>query len=45
MLISSGLDEIVNTCDRVVVLRDGAIVNQLAGPDITEHNIMALLAA
>jgi ribose transport system ATP-binding protein len=44
MLISSDLDEIVSTCDRVVVLRDGAIVNQLTGPDITEKNIMSLLA-
>jgi galactofuranose transport system ATP-binding protein len=44
MLISSDLDEIVSTCDRVVVLRDGAIVNQLTGTDITEKNIMSLLA-
>jgi ribose transport system ATP-binding protein len=44
MLISSDLDEIVNTCDRVVVLRDGAIVAHLTGPDITAKNIMTLLA-
>jgi ribose transport system ATP-binding protein len=44
MLISSDLEEIVSTCDRVVVLRDGAIVSQLTGPDITEKNIMSLLA-
>ena len=44
MLISSDLDEIVNTCDRVVVLRDGAIVSQLTGPDITAKNIVTLLA-
>ncbi len=44
MLISSDLDEIVSTCDRVVVLRDGAIVSQLSGTGITEKNIMSLLA-
>jgi ribose transport system ATP-binding protein len=44
MLISSDLDEIVSTCDRVIVLRDGAIVSQLTGTDITEENIMSLLA-
>jgi galactofuranose transport system ATP-binding protein len=45
MLISSDLDELVGTCDRVVVLRDGAVVRELNGPDITEKNIMALLVA
>jgi ribose transport system ATP-binding protein len=45
MLISSDIEELVATCDRVVVLREGAVVRQLSGPDITEKNIMSLLAA
>jgi galactofuranose transport system ATP-binding protein len=45
MLISSDLDEMVQTCDRVIVLRDGAVVQELTGPEVTEQNIMALLAA
>jgi ribose transport system ATP-binding protein len=45
MLISSDLEELVATCDRVVVLRDGAVVRQLTGPDVTEKNLISLLAA
>ncbi|MFI6262440.1 sugar ABC transporter ATP-binding protein [Micromonospora sp. NPDC051006] len=45
MLISSDLEELVGSCDRVLVLRDGAVAGQLTGPDVTEKNIMALLAA
>jgi monosaccharide-transporting ATPase len=43
-LISSDLEELVGTCDRVVVLRDGAVVRELSGPEVTEKNIMSLLA-
>ncbi|MFE9654364.1 sugar ABC transporter ATP-binding protein [Micromonospora sp. NPDC006431] len=45
MLISSDLEELVGTCDRVLVLRDGAVAGQLTGSSVTEKNIMALLAA
>ncbi|MFG2053345.1 sugar ABC transporter ATP-binding protein [Micromonospora sp. NPDC048930] len=45
MLISSDLEELVGSCDRVLVLRDGAVAGQLTGPNVTEKNIMALLAA
>jgi ribose transport system ATP-binding protein len=45
MLISSDLEELVGACDRVLVLRDGAVVGQLGGLDVTEKNIMSLLAA
>ena len=41
MLISSDLEELVEGADRVVVLRDGAVVGELAGDDVTEHAIMA----
>ncbi|MFE9960297.1 sugar ABC transporter ATP-binding protein [Micromonospora sp. NPDC005299] len=45
MLISSDLEELVGSCDRVLVLRDGAVAGQLTGPNVSEKNIMALLAA
>ena len=45
MLISSDMEELAGTCDRVVVLRDGAVFRRLNGPDVTEKNIMSLLAA
>ncbi|MEV0156338.1 sugar ABC transporter ATP-binding protein [Micromonospora sp. NPDC050686] len=45
LLISSDLEELVGSCDRVLVLRDGAVAGQLSGPDVAEKNILALLAA
>jgi ABC-type sugar transport system, ATPase component len=45
MLISSDPGELADNCDRVVVLRDGAIVAELAGPDITEQGIVQTIAA
>ena len=44
LFISSELDEIVQTCDRVAVLRDRKKVGELSGEEITEHGIMAMLA-
>ncbi|GAA2352831.1 sugar ABC transporter ATP-binding protein [Nonomuraea africana] len=44
LLISSDVAELVENCDSVVVLRDGAITDQLAGPDVTEDRILAALA-
>jgi ribose transport system ATP-binding protein len=44
VLISSDLEELVEGADRVVVLRAGAVVGELAGDDVTEHAIMATLA-
>jgi simple sugar transport system ATP-binding protein len=41
---SSELEEVVNTCDRVVVLRDRRKVGELAGPEVTEQRVMALIA-
>jgi monosaccharide-transporting ATPase len=44
ILISSELDEITEGSDRVVALRDGAVVGLLSGEEITEGNLMAVLA-
>ncbi|HEX5849787.1 MAG TPA: sugar ABC transporter ATP-binding protein, partial [Rubrobacter sp.] len=44
ILISSELDEITEGSDRVVALRDGAVVGLLSGEEITEGNLMTMLA-
>jgi ribose transport system ATP-binding protein len=44
LLISSDVAELVENCDSVVVLRDGAITDQLAGPEVTEERLLAALA-
>ncbi|GAA5056015.1 sugar ABC transporter ATP-binding protein [Thermocatellispora tengchongensis] len=45
LLISSDISELVENCDRVVVLHDGAITGELVGPEVTEEGIMAAMAA
>ncbi|MBB5780859.1 sugar ABC transporter ATP-binding protein [Nonomuraea jabiensis] len=44
LLISSDVSELVENCDSVVVLRDGAITDQLVGPEVTEDRLLAALA-
>ncbi|MFC4007221.1 sugar ABC transporter ATP-binding protein [Nonomuraea purpurea] len=44
LLISSDVGELVENCDSVVVLRDGAITEQLKGPEVTEDRLLAALA-
>ena len=44
ILISSELEEITEGSDRVVALRDGAVVGVLSGEDITEGRLMEVLA-
>ncbi len=44
LLISSDVSELVENCDSVVVLRDGAITEQLTGPEVTEDRLLAALA-
>jgi galactofuranose transport system ATP-binding protein len=44
ILISSELDEVTEGSDRVVALRDGAVVGMLSEEEITEGNLMAMLA-
>ncbi|TDD13511.1 sugar ABC transporter ATP-binding protein [Kribbella turkmenica] len=45
LLISSDLEELVEGADRVVVLRDGAVVGELAGGQVTESAIITAIAA
>ena len=44
LFISSELQEIVRSCDRVLVLRDRKIIKELIGEDIQEENIMQAIA-
>jgi ribose transport system ATP-binding protein len=47
IVISSELPEIIGTCDRVLVMREGQIEGEVGGPGgkpITQENIMALAA-
>jgi simple sugar transport system ATP-binding protein len=41
---SAELEEVVHTCDRVVVLRDRAIVGEVSGPGLDEQTVMAMIA-
>jgi ribose transport system ATP-binding protein len=45
LLISSDLEELVDGSDRVVVLRDGAVVTELTGDDVGEERVLAAIAA
>jgi monosaccharide-transporting ATPase len=45
LLISSELDELIEGSDRVVVLRDGHVITELTGADVTEEALMHALAA
>ena len=45
LLISSELEEVVEGADVVLVLKDGAVVGSLNGDEITEENIMTIIAA
>ena len=45
LLISSELEEVVEGSDRIVVLRDGAVVGTLAGDEVSEEGVMTLIAS
>jgi monosaccharide-transporting ATPase len=45
LLISSELEELIDGSDRVVVLRDGAVVGELTGDSITEQHVLTAIAA
>jgi galactofuranose transport system ATP-binding protein len=45
LLISADLEELVEGSDRVVVLKDGAVVGELSGADLTEEGVMSTIAA
>ncbi len=44
LLISSELGELVSNCDRIIVLRDGRVLGELCSTDISEKNIMLMIA-
>ncbi|WP_261720393.1 sugar ABC transporter ATP-binding protein [Streptomyces sp. FZ201] len=44
LLISSDLEELIEGSDRVVVLKDGAVVGELSGDNVTEDNLMRAIA-
>ena len=42
VVISSELPELIGVCDRVLVVREGRIAGEVAGPAMTEDRIMYL---
>ncbi|MDL4818468.1 sugar ABC transporter ATP-binding protein [Actinomadura opuntiae] len=44
LLISSDLEELVEGSDRVTLLRDGTVVGELRGDEVTEHGVMSAIA-
>ena len=44
IFISSDISEIVRLCDRVTVFREGVTIGNLAGTDISQDNIMHMIA-
>jgi ribose transport system ATP-binding protein len=45
LVISSEMPELIGLCHRILVLRDGRLMGELSGEDMTEQKIMALAAA
>ncbi len=42
--ISSETDEMLRTCSRLVVMRDGKVVGELSGEELTQNKIMSTIA-
>ena len=42
--ISSEIDEMLNTCSRIIVMRDRKIVGEMRGEEMTQSNIMHTIA-
>lgn len=42
--ISSEIDEMLNTCSRLIVMRDRKIVGEMKGDEMTQSNIMHTIA-
>ncbi|MGI6101910.1 MAG: ATP-binding cassette domain-containing protein, partial [Bacillota bacterium] len=42
--ISSEIDEMLRVCSRLIVMRDREIVGELSGVDLTEQNVMQMIA-
>jgi ribose transport system ATP-binding protein len=41
LFYSTDYDELIGCCDRVLVMYDGAVVRTLAGPQLTETNLVS----
>ncbi|WP_106190786.1 sugar ABC transporter ATP-binding protein [Umezawaea tangerina] len=44
LLISSEMEELLDGADRLVVLKDGAVVGELSGDDLTQDKVLAAIA-
>ena len=44
MFISSEIEEMIRTCSRMLVLRDGAKVGELGEEELTQNQIMKAIA-
>ena len=44
VFISSEIEEMLRTCDRMVVMRDGAKVGELSGNEMNQSSIMSTIA-
>ena len=42
--ISSETDEMIRTCSRLVVMRDGQVVGEIQGDDLNQNTIMSTIA-
>jgi ABC-type sugar transport system ATPase subunit len=42
LLISSEIDELVNICDRVYVLREGRVISELLRDEVTKEAILSV---
>jgi ribose transport system ATP-binding protein len=42
IVISSEMPELIGICDRIVVMRAGRIVGEVAGEHMTEHEIVVM---
>ena len=45
VLISSELEEVIEGSDRIIVLRDGAVVGTLSGAEVTQDGVLGMIAA
>ena len=42
--ISSEIEEMLRTCSRLIVMRDGNVVGQLKGDELTQDHVMYTIA-
>ncbi|WP_409491980.1 sugar ABC transporter ATP-binding protein [Amycolatopsis sp. cmx-11-12] len=45
LLISSEMEELLDGADRLIVLKDGAVVGELAGEQLTQDHVLAAIAS